>query len=139
MAFPVKQVQTLEQLRIIEEVEKNRTEKRIDIVQGLGLPPSTLNLIIVKEREIREQADKCGTSAKKRKMGKEWTCSKLEDVPFAWHQQARASGTLVDGTILREKSLKMAATVLIENFSAPNGWISDFNQCHSLVFKKLVE
>jgi hypothetical protein len=43
----------------------------------------------------------------------------------------------VDWTILLEKSLRMAATVEIENFSASSGWISSFKQCHGLVFKKL--
>jgi hypothetical protein len=34
MAFPVRQVQTLEErLHIIEEVEKNSSEKRIDIAK----------------------------------------------------------------------------------------------------------
>jgi hypothetical protein len=43
IAFPVKQVQTLEErLCIIEEVEKNPSEKRTDVVKRLGLPPSTL-------------------------------------------------------------------------------------------------
>jgi hypothetical protein len=55
MAFPVKQVWTLEErLCIIEEVEKTPSEKRIDIAKRLGLPPSTLNTIIVKKKEIRE-------------------------------------------------------------------------------------
>jgi hypothetical protein len=44
-------------------------------------------LIIAKKREIREQAT-CGTLAKKRKMGKELTYSKLESVLFAWYQKA---------------------------------------------------
>jgi DNA-binding IclR family transcriptional regulator len=56
VAFPVKQVRTLEQqLRIIEEVEKNPSEKRIDVAKQLGLPPSTLNTIIAK-KNIREHA-----------------------------------------------------------------------------------
>jgi hypothetical protein len=56
MAFPVKQVQTLEErLCIIEEVEKNPSEKRIDIAKQLGLPPSMLNMIIAKKK-IREHA-----------------------------------------------------------------------------------
>jgi hypothetical protein len=56
MAFPVKQVWTLEeQLRIIEEVEKNPSEKRIDIAKRLGLPPSMLNTIIAKKK-FREHA-----------------------------------------------------------------------------------
>jgi hypothetical protein len=40
------------------------------------------------EKEIRMQADKCGTSAKKRKVGKVLTYSKQENVLFAWYQQA---------------------------------------------------
>ena len=69
-----KQVHTLqERPGIMEEVEKNPTEKRVDIAKRLGLPPSTLNSIIAKKGEIRQQVDKYGTSAKKRKAGKEST------------------------------------------------------------------
>jgi hypothetical protein len=138
MAFPVKRVRTLEErLRIIGEVEKNPSEKRIDVAKRLGLPPSTLNSIIAKKRDIIEQAYKCGALAKKRKTGKESTYSELENVLFAWYQQARASGMPVDGTILREISLKIAATMGIENFTASNGWVSRFKQRHGLVFKKV--
>jgi hypothetical protein len=81
MACLVKQVRTLEErLHIIEEVEKNPSEKRLDIAKRLGLPPSILNTITVKKKEIREQADKCGTPAKKRKIGKVLTYSELENV-----------------------------------------------------------
>jgi hypothetical protein len=56
MAFPVKQVRTLEELLcIIEEVEKNPSEKRTDVAKRLGMPPSTLNTIIGKKK-IREHA-----------------------------------------------------------------------------------
>jgi hypothetical protein len=43
----------------------------------------------------------------------------------------------VDQSILKDKSLKIAATMGIENFSASNDWIACFKQCHGLVFKKL--
>jgi hypothetical protein len=56
MAFPVKQVRTLEErLHIIEKVEKNSSEKRIDVARQLGLPPSMLHTIIEKKK-IREHA-----------------------------------------------------------------------------------
>jgi hypothetical protein len=70
-------------------------------------------------------------------MSKESTYSKLDNILFAWYQQARASGIPVNGTILQEKSLKIAATMGIENFSASNGLISCFKQRHGRVFKKL--
>jgi hypothetical protein len=43
-------------------VGKNPSEKRIDAVKQLGLPPSTLNSVTAKKKEIREQAGKCGMS-----------------------------------------------------------------------------
>jgi hypothetical protein len=47
------------------------SHKRTDKAKELSLPLSTLNLIIAKKRKTTEQADKCGSSAKKRKMDKE--------------------------------------------------------------------
>jgi hypothetical protein len=64
MAFPLKQVRTLEErLCISEEVQKNGSEKRTDIAKQLGLPPSALNTIIAKEK-IREHAYVCGPGAR---------------------------------------------------------------------------
>nr|CAD7396744.1 unnamed protein product [Timema cristinae] len=89
--------------------EENPSEKRINVDKRLGLPPFTLNTIISKKKEIIEQADKCGTLAKKRKTGKVSTYSELENLLFAWYQQARISGISVDGRILQERSLKIVA------------------------------
>jgi hypothetical protein len=65
MAFPVKQVRALEELLRIteEEEEKIPSEKRTDIAKQLGLPPSSLNTIIVKKKNIREHAIICGLGA----------------------------------------------------------------------------
>jgi hypothetical protein len=87
MSHPTKQVRMLhERLKITEEVEKNPTEKQIDIAKRLGLAPSTLNSIVVKKREIREQTDKCGKSCKKRKTGRESTFCELDSILLAWYQ-----------------------------------------------------
>jgi hypothetical protein len=61
-----KLVRTLyDRLKIIEEVEKNPGEKRVDIAKRLGLPASTLNTIFAKKSEIRKQIQKCGNACKK--------------------------------------------------------------------------
>jgi hypothetical protein len=70
-------------LKIIQEVEKNPGEKRVDIAKRLGLPASTLNFIFTKKYEIREQIQKCGNACKKRKTGKESTFAELENIPKA--------------------------------------------------------
>jgi DNA-binding NtrC family response regulator len=62
MAFPVKQVRTLdERLCIIEEVKKTH-QRREDVAERLGQPPSTLNRIIAKKK-IREHAYVSGPGA----------------------------------------------------------------------------
>jgi centromere protein B len=69
-------------LKIIEKIEKNPGEKRVDIAKRFGLPASTLNTILAKKNDIREQIQKCGNTCKKRKAGKESTFAELEMVLF---------------------------------------------------------
>jgi hypothetical protein len=66
-------------LKIIQEVQKNPGEKRVDTAKRLGLPASTLNSIFAKN-EKREQIQKCGNACK-RKTGKESTFAELENIP----------------------------------------------------------
>jgi hypothetical protein len=124
-------------LKIIQEVERNPGEKRVDIAKRLGLPANTLNSIFAKKNEIREQIQKCGNACKKRKTGKESTFAELEMVLFTWYQHARASNIANHGTILREKAKIIAAKLNIDYFSASSGWLRRFKDRHGLVFKKL--
>jgi hypothetical protein len=60
MSLPMKRVRTLHnRLKIIQEIEKNPGEKRVDTAKQLGLPASTLNSIFAKKNDIREQIQKC--------------------------------------------------------------------------------
>jgi hypothetical protein len=71
-------VRTLyDRLKIIEEIEKNPGEKRVDIAKWLRLHASTLYTIFTKKNDIREQIQKCGNACKKRKTGKESTFAEL--------------------------------------------------------------
>jgi hypothetical protein len=70
-------------LKIIQEVEKNPGEKRVDIAKRLRLPASTLNSIFAKKNKICRQIQKCYNACKKRKTGKELTFAELETVLFA--------------------------------------------------------
>jgi hypothetical protein len=138
MSQPKKQVRTQhERLKIVEEVEKNPGEKRVDIAKRLGLAPSTLNSTFAKKDKIREQTEKCGNASKKRKTERESTFTELESVLFTWYQQARASNIPFDGPILRGKAKMIAAQLNIENVTASTGWIARFKDRHGLVFIKL--
>jgi hypothetical protein len=125
-----------DRLKIIEEAEKNPGDKRVDTAKRLELATSTLNSIFAKKDEICKQIEKCCNTCKKRKIGKVSTFAELETVLFTWYQQAHASNIPIDGTTLREKEKIIAAKLNIDNFSAPNGWVSRFKDRHGLVFKK---
>ena len=63
MIWQKKQVRTSHnRLKIIEEVEKNRGEKRVYIAKRLGLAASTLNSIFAKKYKIRQQIEKCSNA-----------------------------------------------------------------------------
>lgn len=108
----------------------------MDVTRQLGLPKSTLNSIIAKKRVFMGQAVKCGTSAKNRKTSKELAYSRMEKYPLCMVSAGSSIGIPVDGTILWEKSIEIAAAMKVENFSASNGWLCCFKQCHGLIFKK---
>jgi predicted transcriptional regulator len=66
-----KLVRTLhDRLKIIEDIEKNPGENRVDIAKQLGLPASTLNTIFAKKNDIREQIQKCGNACKNEKLAR---------------------------------------------------------------------
>jgi transposase len=123
-------------LKIIQEVENNPGEKRVDIAKRLGLSATALNSILAKKDEIREPREKCGNACKKRKTDMESTFAELEIVLFTWYQQARTSNIPIDGTTLSEIAKIIAAQLNIDNFIASSGWISRFKNRHGLVFKK---
>ncbi|KAJ8873123.1 hypothetical protein PR048_026740 [Dryococelus australis] len=71
MARPIKVMRTLdEQLKISKVVGRNPCEKQGDAARHLGLPVSTLCIILSKE-EICLQAHKCRSTNEKRKSGRE--------------------------------------------------------------------
>lgn len=134
----VKKVRTLqERLKIIEEVEKNPSEKRVNVAKRLGIAASTLNSIYRKKNEIREQIRRCGKSSITRKTSKESKFSELEKILFTWYQQSRAANIPIDGSIIREKAKQIAERLGINDFAASNGWITRFKDRHGLVYKKL--
>ncbi|GBM55167.1 hypothetical protein AVEN_225950-1 [Araneus ventricosus] len=59
----------------------------------------------------------------------------LEEIVQSWFKTSRATGISVDGVLLREKLLKMANILGIENFGASNGWIDQFRKRYSIICK----
>ncbi|XP_012494754.1 PREDICTED: major centromere autoantigen B isoform X1 [Propithecus coquereli] len=122
-----------EKSRIIQEVEENPTLRKGEIARRFNIPPSTLSTILKNKRAILASERKYGVASTCRKTNKLSPYDKLEGLLIAWFQQIRAAGLPVKGIILKEKALRIAEELGMDDFTASNGWLDRFRRRHGVV------
>ncbi|XP_020856668.1 major centromere autoantigen B [Phascolarctos cinereus] len=118
---------------IIQEVEKNPDLRKGEIARRFNIPPSTLSTILKNKRAILASERKFGVASTCRKTNKLSPYDKLEGLLIAWFQQIRAAGLPVNGIILKEKALRIAEELGMEDFTASNGWLDRFRRRHGVM------
>lgn len=63
------------------------------------------------------------------------TLNDLEKDLLTWFEQVRASNLPVSSNLVKQKALEITKHLVIENFSASNGWINCFHQRFNVVYK----
>ena len=91
----VRQITNDEKMKYIRDVDCNPHMKRVDIARKWNIPPSTLNTILGKRKEI-ERAFEEGVSGKRKRV-REGQFPQLESALLKWFKQARASNICVRG------------------------------------------
>ncbi|KAH8023852.1 hypothetical protein HPB51_018833 [Rhipicephalus microplus] len=119
-------------LNILRVVKENPTRKKVCIAKELGLTPSTLNSIVAKWIELKENARTFDVKCKQVRSSEH---VQLDKAVFEWFKQARAAGVNFDGTILREKALEITDKLSIDDFCASNGWIDHFRNRHGICYR----
>ncbi|KAL1421397.1 hypothetical protein MTO96_000475 [Rhipicephalus appendiculatus] len=76
-----------EKLNILAVVDRNPKRKRIDIANELGLPASTVNIVVSKRKEIETNALVFGGATKQARGARH---GELEEALLKWLKQARA-------------------------------------------------
>ncbi|XP_001380458.2 major centromere autoantigen B [Monodelphis domestica] len=122
-----------EKSHIIQEVEKNPDLRKGEIARRFNIPPSTLSTILKNKRAILASERKFGVASTCRKTNKLSPYDKLEGLLIAWFQQIRAAGLPVNGIILKEKALRIAEELGMEDFTASNGWLDRFRRRHGVM------
>lgn len=122
-----------EKSRIIQEVEENPDLRKGEIARRFNIPPSTLSTILKNKRAILASERKYGVASTCRKTNKLSPYDKLEGLLIAWFQQIRAAGLPVKGIILKEKALRIAEELGMDDFTASNGWLDRFRRRHGVV------
>nr|1HLV_A Chain A, MAJOR CENTROMERE AUTOANTIGEN B [Homo sapiens] len=120
-----------EKSRIIQEVEENPDLRKGEIARRFNIPPSTLSTILKNKRAILASERKYGVASTCRKTNKLSPYDKLEGLLIAWFQQIRAAGLPVKGIILKEKALRIAEELGMDDFTASNGWLDRFRRRRS--------
>ncbi|XP_006877752.1 PREDICTED: major centromere autoantigen B [Chrysochloris asiatica] len=122
-----------EKSRIIQEVEENPDLRKGEIARRFNIPPSTLSTILKNKRAILASERKYGVASTCRKTNKLSPYDKLEGLLIAWFQQIRAAGLPVKGIILKEKALRIAEELGMDDFTASNGWLDRFRRRHGVM------
>jgi hypothetical protein len=100
MANKRKKLMISDKLNVISEAEAHPNVPHIEMANHLGLPPSTLNKIVLSKEKITDAEGKCGAQAKKRKNMKLGANDELEKILLEWFQQMRSDNVLINGSSL---------------------------------------
>ena len=92
-----------------------------------------MSTILKNKRAILASERKYGVASTCRKTNKLSPYDKLEGLLIAWFQQIRAAGLPVKGIILKEKALRIAEELGMDDFTASNGWLDRFRRRHGVV------
>ncbi|KAH6921440.1 hypothetical protein HPB50_000588 [Hyalomma asiaticum] len=114
-----------------EEEGLTPKRKQIDIANKLGLPASTVNPVVSKRKEIEMNAMVFSGTTKQARGARH---GERKEALLKWFKQAWASGINFDGSVLKEKALKVADILGIDDFTASNGWISRFRARHGIAY-----
>lgn len=116
--------------KIIEAVESG--EKKIIIAKKFDIPLSTLSTILKNRDKIVGTRT---TGGRKRLTKGEFP--HLEECLVTWIRQCRGQNIPVSGLSLKEKAKTFAKNLNIQNFSASEGWLTNFKKRNDIVFKKI--
>lgn len=123
-----------EKMEILATVDNNPARKKCDIAREFGLPASTVNTIVAKREDVQENVLIFDLD---RKGVRRANHAELDTAMVGWFKQARLSGTVIDGNMLRERARELAEMLGIEGFKPTNGWVSRFKDRHGLSWNRV--
>ncbi|GFY06633.1 tigger transposable element-derived protein 4 [Trichonephila clavipes] len=118
-----------EKQKVMESVEEG--ERKVDVSKAFEIPLSSLSTILKNKEKIF-----CASSSRVRKRVSKGNFPRLEQCLVSWMRQCRGLSIPVGGSLLKEKAKAFAKELGIE-FSASEGWLTNFKKRNGIVFKKM--
>ncbi|GFV01478.1 uncharacterized protein TNCV_2960721 [Trichonephila clavipes] len=117
-----------EKKKVIESVEEG--ERKVDVAKAFEIPLSSLSTILKNKEKIFRTY-----SSRVRKRVSKSNFPRLEQSLMSWMRQCRGQNIPMGSSLLKKKAKAFAKELGIE-FSASEGWLTNFKKRNGLVFKK---
>ena len=122
-----------EKLQVLDALAQKKTQT--EVAKEFGISQTQVSRINGKKDEIRQKfKENSSVTRKRQRAGKS---ADIERALFRWFEQARAKGAPVNGPLLKEKAVSLAAALGVPDFEATNGWLYRWKERHNLSYKKL--
>ncbi|GFU73917.1 major centromere autoantigen B [Trichonephila clavipes] len=118
----------LQRKKVIESVEEG--ERKVDIAKAFEIPLSSLSTILKNKEKIFS-----AFLSRVRKRVSKGNFPRLEQCLVSWMRQCQGQNIPMSGSLLKEKTKAFARELGIE-FSASEGWLTNFKKRNGKVFKK---
>jgi centromere protein B len=126
-----------EKVKIIQEVGNNPSTPTIEIARKFNLALPSLFCVMKNKQLILDEEVKCGGEAIKRINIKSSPYDEMEKILIEWFEGMRSANLPINGVLLKEKAIRVAIRLRIENFKGSSGWLDRFKKRHGLEYKSL--
>ncbi|GFU71750.1 transposable element Tc1 transposase [Trichonephila clavipes] len=106
-------------------------ERKVDVAKAFEITLSSLSTILKNKEKIFS-----ASSSRVRKRVSKANFPRLEQCLVSWMRQCRGQNIPMGGSLLKEKAKAFAKELGIE-FSASEGWLTNFKKRNGIVFKKM--
>ncbi|GFT05660.1 tigger transposable element-derived protein 4 [Trichonephila clavipes] len=118
-----------EKKKVIETIEEG--ERKVDVAKAFKIALNSLPTILKNKEKIFS-----AFSSRVRKRVSKGNFPHLEQCLVSWMRQCRGQNIPICGSLLKEKARAFAKELGIE-FSASEGWLTNFKKRNGIVFKKM--
>ncbi|GFU90643.1 uncharacterized protein TNCV_2092401 [Trichonephila clavipes] len=118
-----------EKQKVTESVEEG--ERKVDVAKAFEIALNSLSTLLKNKEKIFS-----ASSSKSEKRVSKGNFPRLEQCLVSWMRQCRGQNIPMGGSLLKEKAKAFAKELGIQ-FSASEGWLTNFKKRNGIVFKKM--
>ncbi|XP_046395541.1 tigger transposable element-derived protein 4-like [Ischnura elegans] len=118
-------------IKIINDMERNKSLSKTEIAKLNGISLSTLKTILASKEKLFSAS--CHTKSSYVSSGK---YAELEDTLFSFFSDCRQNKLPVDGAILKEKARNLALTLGHQDFKCSTGWLDNFKKRYNISYQR---